>query len=249
MDEGDFRPRSPEAVIEEMQFLNTKYGINHFQFSDELFMSSRARIGDFCEKLLTSVKIKNFKWDCNGRLNFAKPDVLKLMKEAGCEYINYGIEALDDQVLKNIKKGLTVKQIIAGVRATLEAQIVPGLNFMWGNPGDTLRTLKKAVSFLCDYDTCAELRTIRPMTPYPGSKSFKDSGLAARQFYEEKHINSDLLTYNFTSIPDKRFHRLLHDANRQLIYNYNCKKNGALFKRMDAFYSGKNPNFRGFRPI
>jgi radical SAM superfamily enzyme YgiQ (UPF0313 family) len=224
MHEGDFRPRDPLAVIEEMQMLNADYDINHFQFSDELFMSSRARIGDFCEKLLLNVEIDNFKWDCNGRLNFAQPDVLKLMKEAGCEYINYGIEALDDTVLKNIKKGLTVKQIRAGVKA-----------------------------ILIQYDTCAELRTIRPMTPYPGSQAFKDSGMTAKEFYETWHLNSDLFTYNVPRLNmgmaiDEANHRLFR-ANNVLMDNYYDVQKFGLGCKMYDFYSGKNTNFRGFRPV
>ena len=39
----------------------------------------------------------NIKFDCNGRLNYARPEILDLMKEAGCVYINYGIEAYDNQ--------------------------------------------------------------------------------------------------------------------------------------------------------
>ena len=74
-----------------MEMLNTDYGINHFQFSDELFMSSEKRIWHFCEALIHNIDWPNFKWDCNGRLNFAKKETLELMKLSGCEYINYGI--------------------------------------------------------------------------------------------------------------------------------------------------------------
>jgi radical SAM superfamily enzyme YgiQ (UPF0313 family) len=252
MDEGDFRPREPLAVIEEMEFLNQDYGINHFQFSDELFMSSRSRVEDFCYVLGThpaARKIKNLKWDCNGRLNFADKQTLKWMKDTGCEYINYGIEALDDQVLKNIKKGLTVDRIHKGVQATLDAGIVPGLNIMWGNPGDDAKTLARAVDFLVKYDTCRELRTIRPMTPYPGSQAFKDSGLTVKEFYEEKHINSDLLTVNLTTLSDDDFHRHLREANGQLYNNYLDKRLDSFIDQTRKLYTDLNPNFRGFRAI
>ena len=61
-------------------------------------MSSISRTISLCEDFIKTNL--NIKWDCNGRLNYAKPDVLKLMKEAGCVFINYGIEAMDNQVLK-----------------------------------------------------------------------------------------------------------------------------------------------------
>ncbi len=94
MDKG-FRARSPESIVEEIAKLKKDYRISFITFSDELLMSSTQRTVELCETI-----IKNnldIKWDCNGRLNYAKPDVLKLMKEAGCVFINYGIESLDEQ--------------------------------------------------------------------------------------------------------------------------------------------------------
>ena len=129
LDEG-FRPRSNESVIEEINLLIEDYQIKCFLFSDELLMSSVKRTSSLCEDIISAdLKIK---WSCNGRLNYAKKDLLKLMKRAGCVFVNYGIEAIDDQVLKNVKKGLTTDQIVKGVEATLDAKISPGLNIIFG---------------------------------------------------------------------------------------------------------------------
>jgi radical SAM superfamily enzyme YgiQ (UPF0313 family) len=169
MDKG-FRPRSNEGIIEEIKFLKKNYGITYITFFDELLMSSVERAQGLCEAML-SEKL-DIKWDCNGRLNYAKPDLLKLMKRAGCVFINYGIEAMDDVVLKNMRKGLTTKQIVNGVEATLNSGISPGYNIIFGNIGDNRETLKKGVDFLIKYDDGAQMRTIRPVTPYPGSPLF-----------------------------------------------------------------------------
>jgi radical SAM superfamily enzyme YgiQ (UPF0313 family) len=251
--EGDFRPREPEDVIAEMQYLIQYHGITHFQFSDELFMSSTERVGRFCEELLVAFSGR-IKWDCNGRLNFAKPKVLEIMKESGCQYVNYGIESLDPIVLKNLRKGLTINQIETGVENTLRAGLTPGLNIIWGSPGDTPTSLEKAVSFLLKHDTCSELRTIRPVTPYPGSQLYTEAinkGLIkdAADFYENRHVNSDLLTCNFTDIPDKEFHELLFKANEKLVRNYYSKNLTKTIRQASDMYRGKNNNFRGFRAI
>ena len=75
-------------------------------------MSSVERTAELCNAFLKA-KLK-IKWDCNGRLNYAKHEVLRLMKEAGCVFINYGIESMDEQALRNMNKALTVKQITEG---------------------------------------------------------------------------------------------------------------------------------------
>jgi len=166
MDEG-FRPRKSASIIEEIRLLQHQYGINYIYFGDELLMSSVKRTEELCEAfLLSGLK---FKWWCNGRLNYAKPKLLQLMKRAGCVFINYGIEAMDDQILKNMNKALTTDIIIRGIEATLASGISPGFNVIFGNIGENRETLKKGVDFLLKYDDGAQLRTIRPVTPYPGS--------------------------------------------------------------------------------
>ena len=257
MQDGHFKPRDPEHVIEEMLFLHDGYGINHFQFSDELFMSSKKRVFEFCDAILShdvAGQIPGFKWDCNGRLNHAGFKTLQIMKRAGCEYVNYGIEAIDNGVLKNIKKGLQVETIFFGVNNTLEAGLTPGLNLIWGSPGDDLDTLKRAEEFLLRYDTCRELRTIRPVTPYPGSRMYYDAindGLldGPEGFYERLHKNSDLLTINFTGLADDEFHAWLATTNRHLIRNYYNKKCWQAEESARALYSGENEDFRGFRGV
>ena len=162
------RRRSSESIIEEIGYLQENYRITYFAFSDELLMSSVNRTMALCEDFLRSGL--KFRWRCNGRLNYANPELLQLMKRAGCVFINYGIEAMDDQVLKKMKKGLTVKQIVKGVEETLDAGISPGLNIIFGNLGDNRQTLNKGVELLKD-DDGAQMRTIRPVTPYPGALS------------------------------------------------------------------------------
>ena len=249
MDKG-FRPRSNEAIIEEIRFLKNRFGITYIAFSDELLMTSRERTVSICEDLIRNNL--NIKWDCNGRLNFAVPEVLNVMKRSGCVFINYGIEAMDDEVLKNMRKKLTTEQIIKGIEATLKAGISPGYNIIFGNIGDNRDTLNKGVEFLLKYDDGAQMRTIRPVTPYPGCPLYYEAiekGLLkdCEDFYENKHINSDLLAVNFTDLSDDEFHRCLLEANTRLITNYFEKKLASLKEQSRKLYLDKDSSFRGFR--
>ena len=249
MDEG-FRPRSSESIIEEIRYLQQTYRITYFGFSDELLMSSVKRATALCEDFLRSGL--EFKWSCNGRLNYARSELLELMKRAGCVFINYGIEAMDDQVLKKMQKGLTVKQIVRGIEETLDAGISPGLNIIFGNLGDNRETLHKDVEFLLKHDDGAQMRTIRPVTPYPGSALYYHAiktGLLkdVQEFYERKHINSDLVSVNFTELTDEEFHQALLDANSRLIRNYYNRKLELTLEEARRLYLDQDSRFRGFR--
>jgi radical SAM superfamily enzyme YgiQ (UPF0313 family) len=194
----------------------------------------------------------NVKWKCNGRLNYAKYDILKLMKKSGCLFINYGIESMDDQILRNMKKGLTTKMVYEGIEATLKAGISPGLNIIFGNIGENEEILRKGVEFLLKYDDGAQLRTIRPVTPYPGSPLYYyaiKKGLLkdCEDFYENKHLNADLVAINFTDLTNEEFHRCLMEANSTLLENYYKNKLALALEETRKLYLEKDVTFRGFR--
>ncbi|DAB27728.1 MAG: B12-binding domain-containing radical SAM protein [Sulfurimonas sp. RIFOXYD12_FULL_33_39] len=249
MDKG-FRGRSNESIIEEIKYLKDNYGITYIGFTDELLMSSISRTMSLSQAIIDANL--DIKWDCNGRLNYAKPKVLQLMKKAGCVFINYGIEAYDDQILKNMDKVLTTKQIEEGIVATLKEGISPGYNIIFGNIDETKETLMKGVDFLLKYDDGAQMRTIRPVTPYPGSPLYHlaiEKGMIKdiEDFYENKHLNSDLLTCNFTKLTDNEFYEALLEANEKLLDNYQERVKKNTRKQLEDLYIKHDASFRGFR--
>lgn len=249
MDKG-LRIRSSESIVFEMQTLKKDYGISYINFEDELLMTSPDRIVNLCEAFIK--EDLNIRWNCNGRLNFAKTEVLNLMKKAGCVFINYGIESMDDVVLSNMNKKLTTEQIFEGVETTKAVGISPGLNIIFGNIGENAETLQKGVDFLLKYDDQTQLRTIRPVTPYPGCDLYYyaiEHGLLkdCADFYENKHINSDLLSVNFTELSDDEFHRLLFKANSVLLKNYYKHQMERMLDISERLYLEKDVNFRGYR--
>ncbi len=249
MDEG-LRIRSNESIIEEIKFLKSKYRIGYIAFADELLMSSIERTASLCEGLLKSAL--RIKWYCSGRLNYAKPELLGLMKRAGCVYISYGIEAMDNEVLKKMKKGLTTDIITGGIEETLKVGISPGFNIIFGNIGDNKEALNKGVEFLLKHDDGADLRTIRPVTPYPGSPLYyyaieKRLLKDCEDFYENKHVNSDLLAVNFTELNDDEFTMALWEANNRLIRNYYKNKLAIVLEETKKLYGEKDATFRGYR--
>lgn len=243
-----FRPRNPLAIAEEIEWLQLDYGVTYINFDDELLMAGESRTLDICEALSRL----GINWMCNGRLNCAKPKLLAEMRNAGCVFINYGVECFDDNVLELMNKNLTCDQIERGVRATLEAGISPGLNVMWGNPGDTIATLRKTADFLKKYDDHAQIRTIRPVTPYPGSSLF-DKAVAegrladAADFYVSEHTNSDLPSVQWTGLSNAEFCQALLDVNNGLVQ---CSALGIAENRqcqLRKLYTEQDSSFRGFR--
>lgn len=245
-----YRTRSVDNVLNEIQELHDKYNITYIAFYDELLMSSTRRVEEICGGL--NKLDLNLLWCCDGRLNFASKKNLETMKDAGCVFINYGIESLDETVLKNINKHLTIQQIYNGIENTIDAGISPGLNFIWGNPGDNRDTLWKSVKFILKYTDYSQFRTIRPVTPYPGCQLYYDAvskGMIkdVKDFYEKKHTNSDLLSVNFTDMSDNEFYKELYHANKILMTNYYNHQMNEAIQTAEKLYIKRDPNFRGYR--
>jgi radical SAM superfamily enzyme YgiQ (UPF0313 family) len=176
------------------------------------------------------------------------------MKRSGASYVNYGIESLNQNLLNQMHKGLTVEQITDGVEATLSCDLSPGINLIWGFPGDSIENLELAADFIKKYDPCHELRTIRPVTPYPGTELYRlaiEKGLLAgpEDFYENKHKNSDLVAVNFTDIPTDEMHKALYRVNAGLVRHYQEKRFNRLDESMKGLYSGTDTGFRGYRDV
>ena len=98
-------------------------------------------------------------------------------------------------------------------------------------------------------------RTIRPVTPYPGSPLYYDAikmgsldkDNPAEDFYERKHLNSDLICTNFTELTDDEFYECLKWANTELMKNYYDKQRDRTLNQIAHLYDEKDVNFRGFR--
>ncbi len=244
-----YRLRSVENVLQEIRELKERYGITYITFVDENLMSSPQRALAFCEGFKKAQL--NIRWDCMGRLNVAKREVLKAMKEAGCTYINYGIESVDQTSLDLMQKDLQVKEIFEGIDQTIEAGIYPGLNVIWGNIGDNEETLAKGRDFLIQYNTPLQIRTVKPVTPYPGTKLFeiaKERGLLknAADFYE-RYLNTDRFTVNFTQLTEEKCYELLFKANKAITEAYYEQSTKRAVEGFRKCYFENDTSFRGPR--
>ena len=167
------------------------------------------------------------------------------------------MESSGQNVLDLMGKRTTVKQNIEAAEIARKVGVTVGLNFIWGNVGDTEESLKGNVKLIKQYNTYFQLRTIRPVTPYPGCPLYYeaiDRGLLSgpADFFE-KFKNSDLSIVNFTNIPDKIFYEILFEANKGLILDHyqntsqDMDEANAIIQQFYRLYFESDYKFRGAR--
>ena len=253
MEEG-IRFRSIDNVIEEIKLLNQRYGITYFSMYDELFNFPKKRTIEFCKAIKdNNLKIK---FSCSARVDVFDEETAVYLKEAGCTFLNFGFESSNQNVLDLMNKNITVEKNIKAAEIARKVGIGLGLNFIWGNKGDTKESLRGNVELIKRFNTYDQVRTIRPVTCYPGSplyyEAIEKGLLKGPEDFFKKFKNSDLLTVNFTDIPEDEFYKLLFDANKELLRDHfehtsQVKDADNLIQNFYNLYFKGKVNFRGAR--
>jgi anaerobic magnesium-protoporphyrin IX monomethyl ester cyclase len=94
------------------------------------------------------------------------------MYEAGCRSIFFGIESSNQEVLKLIGKGFTLKQARKAISWVHEAGIQVHTSFIIGLPGDTYQSTLNIAKFVEQVRADKVLYNI--LIAYPGSKLFNE---------------------------------------------------------------------------
>lgn len=147
------RYRSVANVMNEIEYLVEKFGIRDIAFWDDTFTVNKKRVFDICELLIQ--RKFDLVWSAQARADCVTPEMLKIMKKAGCWKLFYGVESLVQKQLDTIKKGETVEQIFQAVNWTKNIGIEVEASFIFGIPGETyqegLETIRLAKKLDPDY--------------------------------------------------------------------------------------------------
>ncbi len=166
-----FRIHSPDYVVGEMEELIKNYGIKYFIINDDTFTIDEERTVQICEKILS--KGLDIDWYCFMRVNNVKEDLVKLMKRAGCSSIGFGVESVDETILKNLKKRITPDQCIKAFNICNGLGIKTLAFFIFGSPGDTLQIANRNIKFAKKLKPV--LAFFNMFVPYPGTEVFNEN--------------------------------------------------------------------------
>jgi radical SAM superfamily enzyme YgiQ (UPF0313 family) len=164
------RAYSPERLVHMIKYLQNTYGIRHIMFVDDLFVASRQRVTRLCELILKH-KI-DITWSCASRVDVVKPDLLKLMKRAGCWEMSFGLESGSDEQLKRMDKSASIDKSVRALNWAHDAGIRTKGLFMLGYPGESKATVKATMDFI--HSVPLTIMNLSKFTPYPGSPIYHD---------------------------------------------------------------------------
>lgn len=161
------RVRSPENVVDELEWLANGLGVKAVLFRDPEFALYRDRVVGICEGILER-KVR-LAWRCETRMEDLDEELINLMAKAGCIGINMGIESADEQVLRKVKrKAVSLKRALKVVRACKNEGIETFCFFILGLPGETRQSALKTIDYALKLNPSFAQFTVA--TPYPGTE-------------------------------------------------------------------------------
>jgi len=214
-----FRAHSAEYVVELAKYL-ARFDINTISFWDDTIGFSEGRLHKICEGFAESglfLPKRKLRWFALLRVNQVKPDLLRLMKSAGCVSVAVGIESGSDRMLKMIDKKSTVELNRQACRYIQEAGLILGTSYMIGIPGETETDMEATLAFMREVsDTRRGFGYFRPL---PGSRYYRDftaEGLLRRELVDWTNLGnfSVMSKYNFSQVDTSRYYAIMRRGVR-----------------------------------
>ncbi len=203
------RVRSPQNVFEEVRWIVDNIPeMRELSFYDDTFTANRSHAGEIARL----IKPLGISWTINARAN-TDAATLKLLRDAGLRHVVVGFESGNDQILKNVKKGVTVAQAIQFVRECKKLGLSIHGAFIMGLPGETVETIAQTIEFAKRLDLDSIQASLA--SPYPGT-----------EFYALCRENGWMTTTDFI---DSRGHQ-------KCVVSYPNLSSAEIFNSVDEFY-------------
>src|SRR4051794_35634888 len=190
-----YRKRAPEAVLQELARLQAQ-GVAYIYFIDEIFLPN--------ERLLRGLVGRGLKFGIQTRIDLWKPDMLRLLGEAGCVSVECGVESLTVEGREALAKRCKMTTDQLADRLIEAKRHIP---FVQANliemPQDDDEEVQRWRSRMNDAGVWANDPV--PLYPYPGSPDYRRLwGLPDDDAWERAHEHYLHLFDRFSDVQDQR---------------------------------------------
>ncbi len=170
---GVWRKRNVKDILDELEELkDIRKNKVTIQFGDESLTVDTKWAKELCRGIIE--RGFKFSWYPNSRADSINrdPELLKLMKEAGCKGISLGIESGDQEIIDTLSKGITLKQALGAAEKIKEAKLYQQWYLMIGSGDkyDEPKYIKQSVEFMKKFPF--DLLQISIITPFPGTRLY-----------------------------------------------------------------------------
>jgi len=161
------RWHSIDRVIDELEYIVHDLNVKHIIIMDETLTLNKKRLLSLCEEI-NNRKLK-FTWEGWTHVSTVDEEILKAAKSSGLIRLSFGIESGDQEILKIIKKGITLDQVRMAYKIAHKIGIETRGSAMLGHPYETRETAWQTIKFLRSIKECQQI-FLNVACPYPGTE-------------------------------------------------------------------------------
>lgn len=182
---SQWRGRTPENILAEIDDLIVNYQIKDFYFTDPNFFGPGERGQQRALRLATLIKSRNIHFGIEARVNDIHDETVGALVEAGLHHILIGLESGSDRSLRRINKMTTVAQNERAIRILRKYGIEPNIGFIMFEPDSSLVDIRVNFEFLKRNDLMKNLAITANMLYHhlivlKGTKAHRDLQEAGR---------------------------------------------------------------------
>lgn len=165
------RYRSPNRVIEEIDYLVKDCNIKNIKILDEMFVLKESHVVRLCDLIIERGYDLNM-W-AYARVNTVNETMLSKMKQAGINWVAYGFESGSKKVLNGVNKSYQIDRVDAAVGMTYDAGLYVCANFIFGLPDDDHESMRQTLDLALAIN--AEWANFYSAMAYPGSELYQQA--------------------------------------------------------------------------
>jgi anaerobic magnesium-protoporphyrin IX monomethyl ester cyclase len=163
-----YTKRSAGSVAEEIEYGRDTFGIRGIKFFDSTLTLERAHIEALIREF-TERRI-DIPWECEIRADTVDKELLTAMKEAGCYYVDMGMESASEKLLKTMGKKITVEKAVTVLKWCRELDLKTKVFFTFGHIGETWRDARETLLFIERHlKLISKPAIIRQLKIFPGT--------------------------------------------------------------------------------
>ncbi len=179
------RYRSIDNTIANIEYLYSTFGVNTIDIGDADFILSEQRVTEFCKAIIK--KGLNYKIKFSVQTNsfrLIKKDVLELMKESGFNSISFGIERLEKETQKRIKKPLKRDTIMENISDASKIGFVTQVNYLIGFNFENEKLIEQENRYFLElFDKGVDVITVNLLNPMPGTEEYESQKSTLEGWY------------------------------------------------------------------
>lgn len=145
----NFRHRSPEKVLEELEYLKSR-GIEGVELYDDIFNMDPDRMRTILEGMIQRNLGMSLSFPNGVRGDILTREDVKLLRRAGTVYISIAVESASPRIQDVMKKYLDIEKVRQVIRDCVEQRIFTNAFFMFGFPTETRQEMEATVDFACE---------------------------------------------------------------------------------------------------